>query len=347
VTTRRNLLGALLPATVGLVPAAPSAGFALPVLDELFATLRQDPHGDLRGVRVLCQGQVVAEAYYNDGRPDLLHDIRSAGKSVTALLAGIAIDQKRIADAGVPISRLLGPSPHPRHAAISLEHLLTMRSGLSADDDDPRSPGNENRLDDAPSWLDFALGVPVREKPGQTYLYCSLNAFLAGACVENATGQPLDEFARQHLFAPLGIHQFTWRRGPHQRVAGQGNLRLTLSAMATLGQLCLDEGRAGTAQLVSAQWIRRSLSSLVSISHADPFADFYGYMWYAKTHEAAGRPVRVSFASGNGGNKIYVIPELRTVVAIASAAYGRPYGQRRSQQILRGVLGAWRPAPGV
>lgn len=343
MTTRRIFLGVLLPATAALSSGAP-AGFDLDGIGQMFSGLREDQRGDLKGVCIVSEGRLVAEAYFNGGGPDVLHDIRSAGKSITSLLVGIAIDKNLILDVQAPIPRLLGPGWRQEVGAITLEHLLTMRSGFSADDEDPDSPGNEDRMDEAASWLDFAMSVPVSEGPGQRYQYSSLNAFLAGACVENACHQPLDEFARQHLFAPLGIDRFAWRKGPRNRVAGQGNLRITLSSMAALGQLCLDGGRVGSSQVVSAQWIKRSLSSIVPISHADPFADAYGYMWYTKTHDVSGRPVRVSFASGNGGNKIYVIPELKTVVAVASAAYGRPYGQRRSQEILRGVLNAWRPS---
>lgn len=341
MTTRRKFLGALAPAAAGISRGA-AAGFDLDEIGRVLSGLHQDQHGDLRGVRIVCDGRLAGEAYFNAGSPDLLHDIRSAGKSITSLLAGIAIDKKLISNVQAPIARLLGSGLHPEMGAITLEHLLTMRSGLAADDEDPNSPGNENRMDQAASWLDFALSVPVRERPGQRYQYCSLNAFLAGACVENACSQPLDEFARRHLFTPLGIDRFEWRKGPGNRVAGQGNLRITLAAMSALGELCLNSGRVGSSRIVSAQWMERSMSSMVPISHSDPFADAYGYMWYTKTHEAAGKPVRVSFASGNGGNKIYVIPALKTVVAVASAAYGRPYGQRRSQQILRDVLNAWR-----
>lgn len=339
MTTRRRLLGLLLPAASALSPAAPAA-FDLHRIDQLFGDLRKDQYADLQGVRILSEGRLVAESYFNGGDPERLHDIRSAGKSITSLLTGIAIDQKLISGVHVPLSHLLPPASRPDLESVTLEDLLTMRSGFSADDEDPASPGNEDRMDASPSWLNFALAVPLREKPGQRYQYSSLNAFLTGVCVENASGKSLDAFARQHLFGPLGIDNFTWRKGPQGRVAGQGNLRITLSAMSALGQMCLNHGRVASTQVVSAQWIERSLSSIVSISHTDPFADWYGYMWYTKTHEVAGRPIRVHFASGNGGNKIYIVPELKTVVAIASVAYGRPYGQRRSQQILLEILGA-------
>ncbi len=68
--------------------------------------------------------------------------------------------------------------------------------------------------------------------------------------------------------------------------------------------------------------------------------DSYGYSWYTHTLTVAGSAFRYFFASGNGGNKIYVLPEQRMVVAIQSAAYNTSYGQRRSLEVLRKVLAA-------
>lgn len=311
-------------------------------LRQLFSELQADERRDLKGVRIIVDGQKPEEAYFNGGGRDVLHDIRSAGKSITSLLAGIAIDKGLIRDIRQPLLSLLNVTGHPDKSGITLEDLLTMRSGLDADDEDASSPGNENRLDESSSWVDFALSVPMREPPGQTYKYCSLNAFLVGAAVEDSCKRLLDDFAREHLFKPLGIRRFEWRHGPHNRVTGQGNLRVTLSDMTAIGFMCLNNGRAGERQLVSQEWIKRSLAPIVSISAVDRYADSYGYMWYTKTHTVKRQSIVVHFASGNGGNKIYLIPRYRMVIGIASAAYGRGYGQRRSQEILLRILSAIR-----
>ena len=73
---------------------------------------------------------------------------------------------------------------------------------------------------------------------------------------------------------------------------------------------------------------------------ATPYSDFYGYMWDTKAESVAGHQVTVHFASGNGGNKIYIVPSLHMVVAITSSAYGTRWGQRRSQDILLKILGS-------
>jgi CubicO group peptidase (beta-lactamase class C family) len=313
-------------------------------LTALVTELRADERRDLKGVFVAIDGASVLEEYFNGDSPDTLHDMRSAGKSITSLAVGIAIDRGLISGVDVPLTTLLPDPPSPDKAGIKLEDVLTMRSGLDADDENAESAGNEDKMDEAPDWLAFAMRVPMKDTPGRTYLYSSLNAFLAGAVVERATGGPLDVFATKYLFEPLGITKTEWRRGPNNRTAGQGNLRIRLRDMARIGDLVLNEGKIGSGQdlrqVVSSTWIKRSLTGIVPIGARDPYADAYGYMWYRKDHTIDTRKVTVHFASGNGGNKIYVIPSHRMVIAITSSAYGRGYGQRRSQEILLRVLAA-------
>ena len=94
--------------------------------------------------------------------------------------------------------------------------------------------------------------------------------------------------------------------------------------MAKFG-LPLPERRTGSIrrqrQIVDRGWVVEALSPRVDIAAVDRYADSYGYMWYTKRYDRAGRSVAVHFASGNGGNKIYVVPRYDLVVAITSTAY--------------------------
>ncbi len=292
-------------------------------------------------VVVRC-GTRVAERYFNGADAATLHDVRSATKSITALLVGIAIERGLLPGTEASIADLLPPGVPPAQRAIRLADLLTMRSGLDADDEDPAAPGNEDRLDASADWLAFAAACPVRRPPGDRYLYNSLNAFLVGAAVERATGLPLRTFADRVLFRPLGITRHAWRRGPRGEGVGQGNLSLTTRDLAAIGELLRAGGVARGRQVVPRAWVDSVWAARVAIGDVDRYADSYGYLWYAKRHDVRGRPTTVHFASGNGGNKIYVVPSAGLVVAITSAAYGRGYGQRRSEGILLSVLGAVR-----
>ncbi|WP_206412282.1 serine hydrolase domain-containing protein [Lysobacter enzymogenes] len=317
-----------------------------PALARVLARWDGDARADLRAVVVARDGAIVAERYYNGADAQSLHDIRSAGKSVTALLAGIAADQGRLRFEQ-PATRCLPDARGRALAGVRVSDLLSMRSGLDADDERAESPGNEDRLDQAADPVAFALSVPRREAPGTRYAYNSLTAYLAGLCVEGASGQPLDDFARQHLFAPLGIEQWRWQRDAGGHAKGQGNLSLRARDFARIGQMALDGGVWQGRAVVRADTLRAILAPRVRIAAADPYADDYGWFWYRRSQHIDGRAIEVVFASGNGGNKLYLVPALRLVVAIQSSAYGRGYGQRRSQDILRALLAAAAPGDGT
>jgi CubicO group peptidase (beta-lactamase class C family) len=312
-------------------------------LNALFADLATDPHKDLKGIVILQHGKLVAEAYFNGDDANTLHDIRSATKSITAILMGIAIQDRIVNSVDDSIADHLPNLPRDGKEKITIRDLLNMRSGLDADDADPASPGNEARLDESADWMKSVYAVPMKAQPGKQYMYVSINAFLVGAIIENASKMHLDDFAKQNVFVPLGIARYQWRRVPIDRTTGQGNLKITTRDEAAIGQLILQKGQYHNRQIVSRAWVEQCIADQVPISTVDPYADFYGYMWYTKTESVGGRSIPVHFASGNGGNKIYVVPSLDMVIAITSSAYNQPYRHKRSHDILLRVLSATDP----
>lgn len=337
---RREIVAgmALLAVGAGARPSASQTGDA--TLDAVLRRWDQDEHPDLKGVVVLVDGVRVAERYFNGARDDTLTDIRSAGKSVTSLLVGVAHDRGLIHDLSDPVQRYWPEARGSAVGDVALADLLTMRSGLAADDDLPDSPGNEDALDESADPAAFLLATPQATAPGSVWLYNSLTAYAAGLVVEKATGRQGQDFAREVLFAPLGIERFDWASDVGGHIKGQGNLSLSVRDMARIGQMVLDGGRYGGRQVLSSTWIEDSLKSRIDIGAVDPFADGYGYFWYARALPVGDGAVDVHFASGNGGNKIYVVPSRRIVVSVTSSAYGRGYGQRRSQAILTAILEA-------
>ncbi|MFZ4874107.1 serine hydrolase domain-containing protein [Janthinobacterium sp. Mn2066] len=327
----------LLPLFVSCTALAQTQANAL--LSTVLQTYDSDPHGDLRAVVVLRDGAVVAERYYNGETTDTLHDIRSAGKSITALLAGAAVARGQLQITGT-VGQYWPEVASSPAGKVVLDDVLTMRSGLAAFDEDADSPGNEDKLDDAPDPTAFVRGVPSNATPGSIYRYNSLTAYIAGRVVESASGTDLETFAAKNLFAPLGITRWSWGRDAAGHAKGQGNLSLRARDTAKIGQMVLDQGVFDGRRIIEASWIKAALAPRVATGTADPYADHYGYFWYAKTQEIAGEKIPVFFASGNGGNKIYVIPARRMVISVASSAYGKGYGQRRSEAILKALLQA-------
>lgn len=195
-------------------------------IQELTRELRLDPKRDLKALLILQDGALISETYFNGASEGLLHDVRSVGKSITSALVGIALDQQLIHSVDDSVARYFSEQIPADKASIRLRDLLSMRSGLAADEDDPNSPGNEDRLNQSADFVNFAFQLPMQSAPGTVFRYASVNAFLAGALLENAAGLRLDRFAVRHLFGPLGIEKYVWEAGPRDRVTGQGNLSL-------------------------------------------------------------------------------------------------------------------------
>lgn len=168
-------------------------------------------------VVVAQHGDTVAEWYAegDDGRT-VLRNTRSATKTVTGMLVGIAVDDGSI-DVEASVVSYLGERPSIQApvaaAGVTVAELLTMSSCLDCDDSDDESPGNEERMYPAEDWLAFASSIPLRSPCGPPrFRYCTAHTVLLGAAVEAATGTELSQYASARLFGPLGIQGERWFR---------------------------------------------------------------------------------------------------------------------------------------
>ncbi len=277
-------------------------------------------------------GHLVYEKYF-DGDASTLRDTRSATKSITSMLVGIAIDEHKISDASAPLLPLLPKltfqNADPRKAKITLEDLMTMSSSLECDDWNEFSRGNEERMYVVEDWTQFALDLPIRgvtrnpgatpPKYGRRFSYCTAGAFLVGEALRHATGQPADVYAQQKLFGPLGIHDAQWVYSPLGLPQTGGGLRLASSDLLKLAELYRQNGSVNGKKIISPTWIEVSTTPH---AQADEDTDTdYGYFWWLRTFRANGKLYPAFYMSGNGGNKVVVVPSLRLSVVITSTNY--------------------------
>lgn len=323
------------PAAVGIDEAA---------LGNLLQLMGNRLSRDYRAITVTKDGKLVVEEYFNSFWRNNINDIRSAGKSITSMLAGVAMDKglfkptDKVFDFFPKYKSIKNPSPEK--SAITVADLLVMSPGLASDDYLNNSPGREEYMTDTEDYLKFVLDLPMDFKSGERWAYSSAVAFLLGAIVENTSGQTLEDFARKNLFGPMGIKDFFWEKSPKDRNTGMGNIYFRARDLAKLGQVMLDNGQWNGQQIISASFVKKSFEKRFDISDNDPFAHGYGYMWYLAKINIKGQSLDYYYASGNGGNKIFIIPTLNMVVTTLSSAYGTGYGQRRSHDYLEGVLRA-------
>lgn len=300
-------------ADVGMDPA---------VLDAMVAALDADRWGLVHTVHVARHGRLVLEAADRPGRLDVPHDLRSATKSLTGLLVLDAVHRGELRLDDPVVAHLdLAPPPDPRWRAVTVDHLLTMRSGLDCDDRDRRTPGWEDRMYRRRDWLAFWLAVPFARDPGTEAHYCTGNVVALGRVLEGATGRPFREVAAERLLAPLHVADAAWAtydRG--ERTDTGGHLRLRARDLAKVGQLVLDRGRWGGVQVLDPSVVDGALTHQTTLDGGAG----YGRLWWHGAAEMAGARHEVWFASGNGGQLVFVVPDLDLTATFTGGAFDRP-----------------------
>ena len=297
-------------------------------------------------VLIARHGNLIYEQYF-DGDAGTLRDTRSATKSITDMLVGIAIDEgklkgveTRVLDV-LPERRAKLQNPDPRKERITVEDLLTMSNPLECDDWNDASRGNEERMYLVEDWAQFILDLPIRgrmhvgENPpppmfGRAFSYCTGGVFVLSEVLNRATSMRVDRYAQARLFDPLGIKDVEWVFSPLGVPQTGGGLRLTARDLLKLAQLYLNGGRWAGRPIVSQAWVKVSTTTHAQIDATTN----YGYLWWLKSFGAAEHTFAAFFMSGNGGNKIVVFPALDMVVVITSTNYGTRGMHEQTEKIL-------------
>jgi CubicO group peptidase (beta-lactamase class C family) len=281
---------------------------------------------DVHSVLLYQHGKLVMEEYFYGYSVQRTHQLRSATKSVVSTLAGIAIDQGAVPGVSEPVLPRMSYSsydhPDPRKAAITLGDFLSMSPGFACNDHSSDSPGRETVLDDQPDWVKATLDLPLINDPGSKGYYCSGGVAVVGRLVENAVHMSLPDFAQANLFAPLGIPRANWVWNYDLTNADKeySQIHLRPRDMLKIGILFADGGRWHGRQVVSSAWVK---TATAEHSHVDNVS--YGYFWWRPwlhvQTPSGDQHVDLVAAQGNGGQKIYLVPQYDLVAVFTAGGY--------------------------
>jgi CubicO group peptidase (beta-lactamase class C family) len=331
------------PAEVGLDAAA---------LESVAARIARGELENVHALLVVRDGKLAFERYFAgedalwaqppkpvDFDRDTLHDVRSVSKSVVGALVGIAHGEGAIPDLDAPIASFFPEQARGHEADLAgrtLRHALTMSAGLAWDE--LTHPYYDPRNDEHGLWLasdPLAYGLSRRPvaPPGARFAYNGSLPVVLAQVVERTTGTPFDRYAVERLWCPLGVSRAEWVRHPSGVVVSASGLRLVPRDMARFGQMMLDGGRFAGRQIVPADYARASLQAHVSLQGGFGGATGYGHLWWIG---------RFPVASGNGGQRIVLDAETRTLIVTTAGLYDSPSQGEVPVQVLAGVLAAYR-----
>ena len=324
------------------VANAADLGIDSSILDTLDRELASGELGNIDSMAVIRGGHLVYERNYDvdydaqfAGRADPpgmyqyhdsnwhpwyhhgdLHTIQSITKSVTSALIGIAIGRGEIPSTDVAIMPYFDEYEpavaDPRRGAITLRHLLMMTAGIDWDESSSAYTDATNSaaaMEASDEWVQFVLDQPMRAAPGEEFEYNSGITVLLAHILLKATGEQADVYAMEHLFGPLGINEFFWKKTPTGLVDTEGGLYLKPLDLAKIGQLYLEDGIRGGERLLPEGWVDATMTDNVPVPG---WVARYGYQWWLLPYEGGNE--RWAYTGlGYGGQRLLVVPEYELV----------------------------------
>ncbi len=249
--------------------------------------------------------------YYKGTR---LHTMQSVSKSVTSALIGIAIRRGEIPGVDVkamPYFADFKIPPDPRRDRMTLRDILTMTAGIRWDEESTEYTDPANNcavMEGKEDWVRYVLEQPMAEDPGKVFVYNSGATQLLSYLIKKATGKQADDYAKEHLFTPLGI-EYYWKRTPKGLADTEGGLYLTPRDLAKIGYLYLKDGVWDGKRILPEGWVSASTRSSVATNDR---SYGYGYQWWVIPRQGAGSHDAYA-GRGYGGQLLIVVPALELI----------------------------------
>lgn len=306
-------------------------------IEELNRKIATGVFKDITSILVIKDNTLLLEEYFNGANRNTLHDTRSVGKSFASALLGIAIKDHYIKNEMQLLSSFYDLKSFQNYSAskdsITLKSLLTMSSSFDGSDMMQESPGNEEKMYPTKNWVAFALNLPVDKTKVATpkWDYFTAGVVLIGDIIHKSVPNGLETYADNHLFQPLGISHYKWQFTPQRVASTAGGLQLRSLDYAKFGQLYKNQGSWKGIQILTPDWVEKSLSKQMTLSEGE----YYGYLFWNKTYSIGGKNYEAYYSSGNGGNKIFIFKDQPLVIVITSTAYNTPYGHKQVDRMMQ------------
>ena len=297
-------------------------------LTEMENLISKDSFPNTHSVVISKKGEIIYENYFDGYNANIPHDMKSASKSISSAIVGIAKDKSLFKNVDQSIFDFL-PEKYQTYndslkTKINIQSLLTMSSGIDAIDyginANPKSSATEDNYQRTPDWIEAILKAPMIHKPNTKANYGSANPALLGVAMDSVVSEPLELFIDKFLFQKLEISNYIIQTDLRDKPYFGGGMYLTPKDMLKFGELYLNKGKWKSKRIISKKWVKNSFKNYRNLENVTD-KNGYGYLWWHNTYKANEKNIKSIEARGNGGQYIFVIPCLQTVVVITSGNY--------------------------
>jgi CubicO group peptidase (beta-lactamase class C family) len=306
-----------------------------------------DPDALTAGMLVLHKGRIVAERYALGATADTQLESWSMGKSLTATLVGLLIQQGALTlDAPAPVAAWQGAGDPRREITVS--HLLRMSSGLHC-----TSPGDPDYAPDRDGYpahvlvysgaLDvfrFATSRPLQFAPGTEGRYRNCDPITLGALVRQAVearGEDYLTWPQRALFDRIGIRRQVLEPDAYGNFILSGFDYGTVRNWARLGLLYAQDGVWQGTRLLPEGFVR--FVSTPAPGWAKP--RYGGLFWLNATNELDA-PADTYWMAGAGGQRVIIIPSRDLVIVRLGHMRGDTVGMKLLDKSVHGLVEAVR-----
>ncbi len=289
----------------------------------MLCELEGEPRANIHNLMVIAGGEVICECSRDGYDINMWHLSHSMSKSVTSMVVGLLAEEGKL-DVN---ERLIDIFPEltykdKRFPAITVEHLLTMQSGVSF---------NEAGSVTEEKWSEAFFASPLRFNPGTKFQYNSMNTYMLARIVDRRAEGGFGEFARRKLFHPLHINNYFWEKSPEGTEKGGWGLFISAESFAKFGMLFISHGEFFGTRIISEKWIK-DMGETKAVS-PEINGDFnYGYQtWVARNSDE-------KLFNGMLGQDVWICPR-NDLIAVMNGGNNELFQESAALEIIRKYLG--------
>jgi len=275
---------------------------------------------NIHSLLIMKDNKLVLEEYFYNYSPNRLHRVHSVTKSFTSALLGIAIDRNFIADADEPVWKYFSDRNSAKWVNdrydIQIVHLLSMSAGLDWKGLTLGESNDDIDMYKTDDYFGYLLNKDLKYKPGTNFCYNNGLSLMLGHAIEKSSGLPVDSFATEYLFNQLEINDYSWDVDDNRIVRTDGGLKLRPRDMLKFGQLYINGGKLHNSQVISENWIRKSIEPKISSTDQE-----YAFHWWVKNYSVNNTLFRTIYALGHGEQAIILVPEQKLIFVMTAGNY--------------------------